>query len=1352
MTPDPTPAASWTGPSLLVPVALDALVITVRSFQDLPWSWNAPNYNEVRFFGPVTGILQGTQPEPITPDGHVGRTGTVLRWALPDALTNAGSPDGATGALTFPAIPNRWLIQRRSAGVPAATMSWILASDYVDGTGSSFPVGSAASTLGRCWELPDWPGEAALPPGLQPPLTALGAGDPSFAAFAPNVQHILSFHDPLLGVAPGPVSYLLVGWYAGQAPDPLGPQSGWATAEDWASLMNGLGWSVGDDLAQASAAAQAWAAARGLPIDPANPKSMLASRVICHGELNGLTWLGADGAPQSGVPKVVPGNAATLPMVTIAHTPADALATVVATAAGQQSTQVAEALTALLSDLLPLLDEPDGPDQLALNLQHSWFQQLPGGLRWAISEPEHDDAPTGHTDTPLTPGQAALLDSLNDAQAALDASARQLATLQWETYALWWKLRYIMALGANPIPNARQVTQAAFDAKTGQTTRAIADWRSARGVCAQAQRALAAAQLGDLVLKSVPEPVFWRPSDPVLMIQGVGRSYAHGEDGRYTQDGSLYCRFTGQTISALLVSGTSVPVTAPTLRLPALTAIDTPAELNDLAIEAYFLDPSNAAAIASAADPAAPQPASVVAAQQTLMWNSLTDVPLDQQTLAEAAGLESEFGPVAVPSKIGVNYWSPPWAPLFLDWSLSYYPTGPAQSGWRFPALNPTDPLQGQTAQWTGTKPQTVAPMQGRTLLTPQATDAMAARLVQLVQQFGGTPEIQPYLADLNDAIEYLRDACVLSQSLSGFTDLLLQRDPTLFQHPDLTELGPWLTPADAPAFNPAAAPSPATSMPFTPVGGGFLALAQLWVVDALGQRYDVLESLNHNPSPHGQQLGPDLVPSIGSGLFPVRPRLSQASRLQLRFLDAQDDTSVVGRSATANPLCGWMIPNRLDNGVLTYDTAGILQGELVVERNKALWLPAPDEVPASSQSQPPALANPHLNAIVNGILSNPNSGGALTDLINTIQQASWAISTDGPGADHLSALVGFPVAVVRAQLRLELSGPAATGQLWATTGHDDDSGISQVAFTVQLGSTELFDDSLIGALTDDNTGHLLSPYGPTANGYATTGVHTVQTDQPLELTVLMHPQGKIHAFSGILPPTAASLPAVSQLAPSNAMEVTFRSGPLLTPATGTAAPLPTFGTGDWSWLQYQNASAPATPRPIMSVDATAHMLDAAPTLREGWLRLTLTDQPTVLTYALTPAVITAGTGTAPTTTTIVLTAFNGSGTPVRCGAIRVGIPVGAGQSALTLAPERIAAASGQPTTWTVLPAGSAQPGVFLAAASDPAGTVDPGATLTFVFSDIDVNSITGVVLIGIDELTAGTNHLDLPLEKLAAW
>jgi hypothetical protein len=139
-------------------------------------------------------------------------------------------------------------------------MAWILASDYVGGTGSSYYAAGTPTNLGMCWPLASWPGEAALPAGLSPPLTAVGPGDPRFAAYLPNVQNILGFYDTLAGVAPGPVSYAVCGWYAGMATDPL---AGWQTPGDWAAVLGTLGWSLGND--------EDWVTTRPGPSAPGRP-------------------------------------------------------------------------------------------------------------------------------------------------------------------------------------------------------------------------------------------------------------------------------------------------------------------------------------------------------------------------------------------------------------------------------------------------------------------------------------------------------------------------------------------------------------------------------------------------------------------------------------------------------------------------------------------------------------------------------------------------------------------------------------------------------------------------------------------------------------------------------------------------------------------------------------------------------------------------------------------------------------------------------------------------------------------------------------------------------------------------
>ena len=411
------------------------------------------------------------------------------------------------------------------------------------------------------------------------------------------------------------------------------------------------------------------------------------------------------------------------------------------------------------------------------------------------------------------------------------------------------------------------------------------------------------AQLGTLVLQPVPEPPFLRPNDPVAMVQGAGRSYAHGEDGRFSEDGGLYCRFTGQTLASLTVTGTTAPVTATTLGLAAVTVPDAPAEVADLATEAFFLDPANAHAIAAAADPTSPQPDSVVEQQLTLFWDGTGDPSLDQQTSAGAAGLSSAYGPVALPSMVAVGYWAAPWSPLYLDWSgdllrgaLSGHGVDlpgqhdqhaarradgavdrqPAPDGWRVLAgQGPAHPAGHRRAR----RPPGAAGRAGRQRRRPGALHDRHQRRHHL-----------PGHAD------------VLSQALSGFTDLLLQRDPTLVQQPDLTTLGQWLAPPGGPAFTPTAAPSPASGVPLSPVRAGFLSSDKLWVVDDFGQYFDVLGSMTGDPQAGAAETGPDLAPTPQAGLArapaPADPAEPPAAAIPRRRRRHPGGRAVIGRQS----------------------------------------------------------------------------------------------------------------------------------------------------------------------------------------------------------------------------------------------------------------------------------------------------------------------------------------------------------------------------------------------------------------------------------------------------------------------
>ena len=133
---------------LLVPVSVDALVLSQTSY-NAGWSWITPNYRFAQLFLPQTRLFQSEPPQLIDPSGDMGQfTGVVVRWALPDGLTD-GSADPTTGAVTFPAIPNRWLVLRRVPGSPTQTAAWVLASDYLAGSGTSYSGGGRRHHAGH---------------------------------------------------------------------------------------------------------------------------------------------------------------------------------------------------------------------------------------------------------------------------------------------------------------------------------------------------------------------------------------------------------------------------------------------------------------------------------------------------------------------------------------------------------------------------------------------------------------------------------------------------------------------------------------------------------------------------------------------------------------------------------------------------------------------------------------------------------------------------------------------------------------------------------------------------------------------------------------------------------------------------------------------------------------------------------------------------------------------------------------------------------------------------------------------------------------------------------------------------
>ena len=216
---------------------------------------------------------------------------------------------------------------------------------------------------------------------------------------------------------------------------------------------------------------------------------------------------------------------------------------------------------------------------------------------------------------------------------------------------------------------------------------------------------------------------------------------------------------------------------------------------------------------------------------------------------------------------------------------------------------------------------------------------------------------------------------------------------------------------------------------------------------------------------------------------------------------------------------------------------------------------------------------------------------------------------------------------MVRAQLWLELqpedlldlSDPARAEERRAA-----EVALAAEAFPVRLGELTRTDDGLLGFFVDDDFEHLhlvdrvvaalAKPAGPEGHlsDEPTPIEHpylvaedtvTIHFGQRLSLTLLMHPAGRVHLTSGVLPRKALELarewvaPGLARLSPS------LRTGPLLIDPDQVRLPKPSvFGAKQ----VFTRRTTPATWRddPILAATQTALLPDGPSSVQDGYIRV----------------------------------------------------------------------------------------------------------------------------------------------------
>lgn len=1236
---------------LVVPIECDVLVANNAVVRRDPVRWWPFNYNSLQHFN---------SPEPLAFDrSTTGQsTGVYLSWTLPAALRQ-GTQDPKTGAISYPLVPNRWLVLRVQGAAARKAVGWVIESDcpltarvtggdasrtsqyLVDpsilalwaNSGDAYrtaftparPPRPPVANIGIPFALDGWRERAAAAMFL----TAVAPANPVFSGYFPHNYGVFSFYDDLKGVDADTLSYYVVGWYSDPTRDIAASWQSATSQTTYADLLARLNW----DLAEGSMA------------------TATASRFI--GASFDLAW-DRNGPPPSPDPLQAIRDSGEL-NVALGNTTIDAFSAMVAQQVKDPATT--EILRAFNYDLLPVLDQVNGDALLEARIHQEWFGSSPGGYSWTIAERQSD----GAVAPDLTPSEAAWLQQLNRDQAELDSALGALYARQWELNALWYRNGFL-ADPANTFPAPPQGIPGTLAAFRGQLAQALdpgqagsvaqalvqqlaqvkgllgrvpqPDWSATTNRQAAFQAGIARFAGGKgldpaKVLKAVAGARYWQANNPVVVVSGVEPPVPADPNQPLT------VRTITQAIGGFSVGGRTIgrrSAAAGMLAPPGLAKL--PDGVWTLVDELFLLDSANAASLAAAAALPVSQVADVMNAHAPSAY---------QGTLPD----------------LDLAAWTQPWKPLFFEWRGEYRPiaaTGDGQGNWQF---------DGSDYRFVGSD-ATTAPMLvgGISLLSPHAQFVFGSRLKTFIDKYSSQHE----LADVWQSIDQIYKWRFLAQELVGFNQTLALRDSRSFRRPlpgdtvgsganqhrlaDLIGYDDDGAGADAlpDAYRGRVNTVPlipnGPALPFQGIRQGQFHFSDLILYDQFGRVLRLISSLSQSGLYDAQNfpalLDSALVPQRSSWpavktVAEFAPRPLQGARLDTCLVDQFDDTKALGRDEGVCPVCGWLLPNHLDASVLLYAADGAALGEIRLVTGDdgvtrtTTWMP-----PAHSSIASPddvARLAPHLAEVVQSPAFQ--SEASFTALMSAIDATLWTVDPLGGRADqNLSILVGRPLALVRTRLQFQLDGAAIGDTGWAATFDTTPPSYLSQQFAIRLGDQATRQDGTIGYFVgrDYSTfNSVAAPETGEAQSYvrqigpigADGGQNYLQLsfapEDCLYLTLLVDPRASVHATTGIVPVKQIDIPPAFVDQPLSRMEIGFRLGPLLTniQATptqgGQPAPHPTAIAfqapaeqgGTWSWWE-SDANRAWTGFGLVANTPDAKVAVTPNSLREGILQLVI--------------------------------------------------------------------------------------------------------------------------------------------------
>lgn len=1001
------------------------------------------------------------------------KRGVHLHFILPSALKKGREATGENGEKTmeYPAVPDRYLVTRMYLkNRKIETDSHIVESNFysLDDTysdsitvpkfddlrprhrfrymGRSYPANAPApEPVGEC--------------GYFDKITALGAGDPIFSAYYPSCSSVFGFYDSLEGVpADAVLTYCVTGIYSNPANDLFHQVQ---SVDDMHKILADYGLSLEEEGAVCQSS-MVYGVAGGIDLSKEQP--------VPVGEIN----------------------------IGIGKGSAEALSAIISEKYFSGREGMERFLTSVQYDTADEASLPDGDFKIDDDIHYRGFSRLdPIERAYSVKLPkdaqgkqEDRKSQAGAADRDKTGRMGDKPDLAEAARQYADLTALERETGRMRRMLEYRKdsLYYLWELyeGADS-KRAEQIKgyMAPLAGAVGKQREEIYTKLTEAEAKKDALEKLLA-QIGATLETQACEP-FFRQGDPALMFfgEGMDRTYAFGEDGRFEEDGTLLC-----------------------LAGP-LTSDITEEEILGYFADPYFADPCVEGSerkdlCLSDLEPAA----APIHNPGEGIWEEARDyivsaVLLDQGNLLAGLGLSPAIREKVSP--VAYNGDPTEQVTLLMQWESAFYPdyadAVPAESVLRY---GDTDYI------YQGSRSQHGVHSEGVTVLTPHGVYHLQEQLEKYLASHTDDPDAAALAARI-------RDLAAVSQSLGGF-GIGLCGLAHAFQFPIAIDPKDAFSQGTADCIMPekrrfyepeAERLAVLDNTQIFPLREGYFGLSKLAMVSSFGEQRKLLDD---ELAFRGKRYISENLQPVQDGLcfFPLA--LTSAARLKVDFVSAHNRAVLSSPFPDGSPVIGIFLPDLLNRNLNIFSGTGERIGVLRTAYRKiggkkravGRFLASPDA---------PETTDPRIRKLIDVLAQDTPAFAEVMETIDRKLNATLPLAQN-----HF--IFGRALVLAEMAVELEYFGEPHWSRKDEDIGSFDDVGLAAQEFPVMFGDRNRSTDGVCCGFTQDYE-HGFAAFGlerAEAEYLNTPAVTVSGTAGAVYVPLLFDPMLKVTATTGILP------------------------------------------------------------------------------------------------------------------------------------------------------------------------------------------------------------------------------------------